>query len=220
MSLVVVACEAWATVDPSLTVRYFTREPAGDAYSFTVAGGTITSSAHSSTSGNTRALFRRNVDPLAVDAEVCATWSAATHNQQPGLALRVRTAGGGTQAITVTKNIWLGGFSIFNVHLMDTSRSPVYHQTGQRDLAGLRRSASPNDVKPYPWRACARVVGTTVSFKVWPLADPEPTWADPRYAHSVAIPATWNTPGTAGLYVGHLGPTGTLRTSDITTAAL
>jgi hypothetical protein len=217
MMLAVVACEAWATVDPSLTVRYVTREPATDAYGFAVDRAVITATAHSSTSGNSRAILHREVDAVSQDHQVCATWSAADQEQQPGLSLRVRHDDGATQAVTVTKNIWYRGFAGFNVHLMDTRWPHRYEIIGGEELLGLRRpdGTNANHVKPYPWRACARTAGPTVELKVWPVAETEPAWGDPDHGYRVAVPAAWDTPGRPGLYVGHLGPGGRLDVSDV-----
>jgi hypothetical protein len=65
---------------------------------------------------------------------------------------------------------------------------------------------------------CARVVGDTVSFIVWPLRDPEPAWNDPKYGGSVTLPAGWSQPGIPGWYVGHLEPGDSVGFTDMSTA--
>lgn len=216
---VAAACNSgFDPLDPSLSAVMITRDPANDVYGLTVADGVITAAAPATNGGiNSRAVFWRDADPVSTDQESCATWTAADHDQQPGIALRAHDVPGGTQVITVTKNIWFGAYSGVNVHLMDTSdeQRPIIQIAG-KDLPGLRRSASANDVKPYPWRGCARVVGNVVSLKIWPLAEPEPAWDDPAYGYSVTLPDDWDVvAGHAGSYIGHLRPGRSLHYRDL-----
>jgi hypothetical protein len=67
---------------------------------------------------------------------------------------------------------------------------------------------------------CARAVGSVVSFIVWPLADPQPAWGDPRYGGSVELPAGWDLEGRPGWYIGHLEPGDKAGFEDLTTAAV
>jgi hypothetical protein len=216
--LIGAGCEAWATVDPRLSVSYMSREPAHNAYNVAVDGSVITTTAHSSSGTNTRAVVERNVDGASIDQQVCATWSAPDQNQQPGLALKAQHHDG-TQAITVTKNVWYGAVTVFNVHVMDTRWPVLYVQMGQQELFGLRQPGGPNPsfAKPYPWRACARTVGGTLTLKVWPTAEPEPSWGDPLYGYSIPVPPGWDTLGRPSMYMGHMGPNAVLRTSDVET---
>lgn len=205
-------------LDPSLGAAVITRESPEEAYGLTVANDVVTAAARSSNTGsNMRVVFWRKSDPVSTDQESCATWSAADHDQQPGIALRAHDVAGGTQVITMTKNIWFSAWSIFNVHVMDSSNpDEPFVQIAGSDLPGLRLSESYNDVKPYPWRGCARVVGTTVSLKVWPVNEPEPAWDDPNYGYSVTLPAEWGvTTGRAGFYASHLRPGASLDYSDV-----
>lgn len=220
--LVVVAAACNSGVEPldaSLGAAVITRESETEAYGLSVApDGVVTATAHTTNTGaNMRVVFWRHADGSSANQESCATWSAVDHDQQPGLALRAHDVAGGTRAITITKNIWFNGYSIVNVHVMDSSRpdQPFVQIAGQ-DLPALRRSASFNDVKPYPWRACARVVGSTISVKVWPVDQPEPAWDDLDHGYSVTLPASWGiTSGRPGHYAGHLRAGASLHYSDL-----
>ena len=51
-------------------------------------------------------------------------------------------------------------------------------------------------VTPFPWHFCARVIGSKVEFKVWPVAEPlEPAWGDPTHGGSAMLPAGWSARG-------------------------
>lgn len=217
-----VACDAITPLDASLGASVITREPPDDIYGLTVSDGVVTAAAPSSnTGGNMRVVFWRAADAATTDQESCATWTAADQNQQPGIALRAHQIDTGVRVITVTKNVWLAGYSIFNVHVMDSNNAlEPYVQIGGQDLAGLRNSPFLYDVKPYPWRSCARVVGSILSLKVWPTAEPEPAWNDPSYGYSVTLPDGWGDPGRPGSYIGHLPPGGSLQHSDLTVSDL
>ncbi len=220
--LAAVACEAITPLDESLGASVITREPAADVYGLTVSGGVVTAAAPSSNTGTgMRVVFWRKADAATTDQGSCATWTAADHNQQPGIALRAHEIDKGVRVITVTKNVWFDAYSIFNVHVMDSNNeAEPYVQIAGQDLAGLRNSPDVTDVKPYPWRSCARVVGSTVSLKVWPTGEPEPAWNDPSYGYSVTLPAGWGDAGRPGSYIGHLPPGGSLEYSDLAVSDL
>lgn len=140
---------------------------------------------------------------LAVDAESCATWTEFTGPiAQAGVALRVRSAPGGAQAITVTNNIMWGARNGWNVHLWSGAEGDLIGQIVLNHAFGLTVFQTP----PLPWRVCARVVGPTLQFKAWSLAlgPGEPDWTDPGYGASFALPREWVYAGRAGWYVGHL----------------
>lgn len=126
---------------------------------------------------------------------------------QPGVALRIRTDGDRTRAITVTNNVWLGGRFIFNVHLADSGGATFSDQMsplGGFNPPGFATSVA--DLPPLPWRLCARVQGQQVRVKAWaPGRTAEPTYADPRFGATFTVPPTWVFTGKPGFYVGHLG---------------
>jgi hypothetical protein len=207
-------------LDPSLGAGMLTPE-ANDTYGLTLADGVVTASApETNTGGNTRIAFWRVADQPSTDQQTCATWvNAQSRLQQQGAALRVRSANGRTTAITVTDNIFYLARWAFNVHVMDSAAQPVFRQIASFDLGEAFRTApGAFTVWPYPWRMCARVVGDTLSFIVWPLTVPEPAWNDPRYGGSVRLPAGWGQPGIPGWYVGHLEPGDSVGFTDMTTA--
>jgi hypothetical protein len=209
MVLLAAACGPEVSpLDPSLGAAILTPD-AKDHYGLTLADGVVTASApETNTGGNTRTAFWRRADAASADHQTCATWvNAQSELQQQGAALRVRSANGRTTAITITDNIFYFARWNFNVHVMDSGAEQPFRRIAYFDLSDAFRTApGAFTVWPYPWRMCARVVGDTVSFIVWPLRDPEPAWDDPKYGGSVTLPAGWDQPGLPGWYVGHLEP--------------
>jgi hypothetical protein len=211
-------------LDPSLGAAILTGE-AKDHYGVTVADGVVTAAApESNTGGNTRIAFWRKADPASADHQTCATWTAARGEgdlYQPGAALRVRSVDGRTTAITITNNIFYLARWNFNVHVMDSAAEQPFHRIAYFDLGDAFRTGPGHfSVWPYPWRMCARVVGDTVSFIVWPLTDPEPAWDDPKYGGSVTLPAGWDQAGFPGWYIGHLEPRDSFDFTELETADL
>jgi hypothetical protein len=195
-----------------------------DIYGITVANGVTTVAAPASnTGGNTRVAFWRASDTASVDQETCATWVAGEGTwYQPGLALRVRTSPERTTAITITNNIVFGARWGFNVHVMDSGTSELFRKIGGFDLTEVFRPGGPSStaVPPLPWRICGRVVGSTVSFIVWPLTHAQPAWSDVRYGGSVTLPAGWGQAGLPGSYIGHLEPGDVMSFRDLTGRSL
>lgn len=181
-----------------------------DAYSFVAEGSKmmVAPLAYNS-GGNLRTAFWPLNGPSVADGQTCATWidQAGTIVQQ-GAALRIRTTDGWVRAITVTKNIYYGANWIFNFHTWDNSRVIPYSQFGSTTLEGMKG-------RPLPWRFCARVLGSRVEFKVWPLAEAEPPWGTTSRGGSATLPAGWSDPGRAGWYIGHLEPSGSARFEDL-----
>jgi hypothetical protein len=207
-------------LDPSLGAAFLTSE-AQDKYGLTLADGVVTASAPATnTGGNTRIAFWQAADAASLDQQTCATWvNAQSELQQQGAALRVRSVNGRTTAITITDNILYFARWNFNVHVMDSGAEQPFRRIAYFDLSdAFRTQPGAFDTWPYPWRMCARVVGDTVSFIVWPLKDPEPAWDDPKYGGSVTLPAGWDQPGNPGWYVGHLEPGDSVGFTDLATA--
>jgi hypothetical protein len=215
------AAAAITPLDASLRAGILTPE-GSDTYGLTVANGVLTAAAPATNRGaNTRVAFWQGADPASTDQQTCSTWvDAHSDFQQQGAALRVRSVAGRTTAITVTNNIYFGARWAFNVHVMDSGAARPFHQIGAFDLSTVFRPGGPTTVAvpPYAWRMCARVVGDTVSFIVWPLGHPEPAWDDPRYGGSVVLPAGWHRSGNPGWYVGHLEPGTSVGFTDMSTA--
>lgn len=210
-------------LDPSLGAGILT--PDGhDRYGLTLANGVVTAAAPTSNKGgNTRVGFWRSADQASVDQQSCATWMDPRGRfHQEGAALRVRTANGRTTAITVTNNIVYGTRWVFNVHVMDSAADPRFRQIAQFDLSEVFRPSGPGttELAPHPWRMCARAVGRTLSFIVWPLTHAEPSWDDPRYGGSVTVPTAWGAAGYPGWHVGHLEPGDSVRFAELATAVI
>ena len=153
------------------------------------------------------------------DQMSCATWAKKTGWRiQPGLAVRVVERGGRVRAVTLTKNIVFGMQSVMNVATWDTARrGEPWRKVGQYDLArGLLKNGR---LRPLPWRACLRVEGRRLSFKVWPLGrvDRVPRWGDRRYARNLRLPSAFDVPGRPGWYVGHVPSGGRLVYRNLTT---
>jgi hypothetical protein len=161
--------------------------------------------------------FWWGADAPSADHESCATFRAVDHGQQPGVALRIRSGGGRTRAITVTENLWGDAHWLFNVHVMDSGAVEPVRQVGSADLAATFLLAG-DQVRPYPWRMCARVDADLVRFVVWPADEVRPDWADPAHGGSATLPDGWEGPGRPGLYAGHLPPGRAVEFSSVSTA--
>lgn len=166
---------------------------------------TIVSAPPSNAGGNLRLALWRDAVAASADHESCATFRAVDHRQQPGIALRIRSGGGRTRAITVTKNIWADAHWVFNVHVMDSGAAEPLRLIGTADLAATFLLPG-GRVHPYPWRMCARVDAGIVRFVAWPAGGPRPDWSDRSHGGAAVLPAGWGEPGRPGLYVGHLPP--------------
>lgn len=157
--------------------------------------------------GNTRVVFAAGSPPDATDHAVCATWIAAPRLSQPGLMARWD----GTRGVSVTRNVWGGVATVFNVHWWDLNAPDRFTLLASFPLAGVGHPGPP---APLPWRACASATGPTFRFKVWPLSAPEPPDGDPCCGGTVNV--SWFGPGRPGWYAGHLQPGDSLVATDLT----
>jgi hypothetical protein len=210
-----------APIDSSLSAGVLTHDP-GDKFSLTIGStGKIKAAAYATNTGaNTRVAWWRIADPALADEESCATWKAQTQNiDQEGAALRLEPVTGGYKLITVTKNVYLGNEWVFNVHVWDTSNTVTpYTLIAQFKLKSVFKASSGQPLA-LPWSICAKAVGTTVSFIVWPSSQTPPTWGDPAYGGSVTLPSGYDYAGEAGWYFGHLQPGDHIAYSGIGTGA-
>jgi len=191
-----------------------------DSYGVAVDGDAIvTTAAATNTGGNGRILvWPRGEEPRA-DQEVCATWRSTTFEfSQQGIALRLRFDNGLGQAILITKNVWAQTYWNINVSQWRASDAPqavtLLHQFDLSEALGRGETLA-----PLPWRMCARVVGATVGFVVWPLAQDRPAWNDPRHSGEVPVPDDLMAPGVGGWFVGHLQPGQGLVYDDLSVGA-
>ena len=183
------------------------------AYQYANSGGTVTVTPVAGTSGpNLRTVFTPSGVAASTDQESCATWSDRQGQYvQMGAALRVRRGSGRLRAITVTQNVY-GWRWIFNVHVWDTASSPPMKEVGQLDFSKAL------GVPPVSrLHLCARVIGTTVQAKVWPVGQAEPTWTTRGFVGSAAVAKSWVYAGEAGWYVGHLATGDSAMFSGLTT---
>lgn len=174
------------------------------------AGGTTTD-------WNRREIYTNSRARRTTDQKACATWQSQTADQvQQGLAVRVRDAGGRLRAVTLTKNTIIGFYWQFNLLTWDTAREgDPWRAVGQFDMGDV--VVRDGALAPFPWRACLRVRGRTVAFKVWlPNREPEPSYGDDVHARSATLPRGFGAGGLPGWYVGHVPPGESTSYRDMT----
>jgi hypothetical protein len=182
----------FSSIDPPWAGRALTRDGT-DNYS--LASSATLSAGASNSGGNTRTVWWDDSQSGLTDEQSCATWVSETNAiDQQGAALRITN----DRAITVTKNIYLYGTWIFNVHVWDSSGET---QLASFDLASVFRLDG-NNVVALPWDLCARVTGNTLTFIAWVDGQPQPT----SHGGTVTLPGGWVYAGAAGFYTGHLQP--------------
>ncbi|MCU1499665.1 MAG: hypothetical protein JWM47_3618 [Acidimicrobiales bacterium] len=187
-----------------------------DRYAFRATARGVQVTAPRTNSGqNLRVVFWRPGSPVGATSQTCATWSSqAADGVQQGAALRIRVSPGRVRAITVTKNIWQHATWGFNFHTWDSDRPQPWQHFGGVEVENLR---SGRQVKPLPWRFCARIRDRSVEVKVWPTDRAEPAWGDPAWGGSKVLPAGWEAPGVTGWFIGHLPPGGTATLDNLAT---
>jgi hypothetical protein len=194
------------TSSAPLTSRVLTPDGAA-ALSIAKAGGTVTMTAPvtSHAASNLREVFWPAGAASQTDQETCATWASQSDDRaQEGLALRITDISGDVRALTVTKNVIYGVWWDFNVHTWDSQASQPFTQIAQFDYSAVVITGGSAET-PFPWRACARATGATLTFKLWvPALEAEPSWSDPAYVHSTTIPSGYLNAGQAGWYIGHV----------------
>ena len=198
----------------SCTTRV-TRDCSGYTYA-TPSPGTVVVTAPKSSGANNREFFWGLRGRGEADLTVCATFSSGDGIDQQGIALRLNaTASGGTTGITVTRNIWMDAFNVFNFHVWNTAADPStpFTQFGSKVIRGL-----PVRRPVYPLRMCARAVSTTdeVEFVVWTSGQKEPTWGSTTQGGEARIPAGAPSSGRGGWFAGHLTPGTSMTYRDLT----
>lgn len=168
------------------------------------------SAADTNVGGNTRLIAWRAGGPAATTGTACISVQQWSWPAQEGVALRVSSDGGRTRAVTVTKNVWAHATTVFNVHVWDTGRAGA----PMSKLASFDMAHELGGDASSPHRICARIVGPTLSFKVWSTTDTEPEWNNAA-TRTVRLPADVPREGSFGVYVGHVEPGDTLRVHDI-----
>ena len=148
--------------------------------------------------------------------ESCQTWASANGLLvQQGIALRIAPTADGREirAITVTKNVWMLGYWLFNVHVWDTRHKHPFTLVTSVDLS----KQLGRDLFTYPWHICARVNGDVLQFVVWTTDHVQPPWSDADAVQRVQLPAGSTYRGRAGWYIGHLGPRDVATFTDLWT---
>ena len=172
-------------------------------YEFESASDGRTVNVHSppGTGRNLRMVWRMSATPASRDHQACDTWGATDGPiAQQGVALRVVDENGSvSRAICVMKNIWMGGNWIFNAIGFDHGSFALL------GMVDLSVTFDPDGlVAALPWRMCARVQGSTLTWKVWPTSRSEPAWDDDAFGTTITLPADWVYEGRPGFYLGHL----------------
>lgn len=215
-------CNEIAPLDPGLRAAFITVD-ADDDFGIAVDGDVTTvTAAPTNTDANTRLVLWRSSTPRTADQRSCVSWTeegtAADHAVQPGVALRIRSSAGRTQAIVVTKNVFHYGFWTYDVHLMDSAAEQPFVLIGRVNLIDVVLRSGV--LAPSPWRLCAQVVGDALSMKLWPGDVDEPAWSDGVHGAGLVLPPGWDEPGAAGWYAGHVGPGQALELTDPTVTQL
>jgi hypothetical protein len=193
----------------------------GAHYSYVTDDDRLTISApKQSPDWNRREVFHRPGAPVTRDQTTCATWASQSGGMaQEGLAVRIREDGDRTRALTLTKNTIFRVHWTFNLLTWDTARrGEAWRWLAQYDMsAAVGRSV--HHLYRLPWRACLRVTGHRVAFKVWPLGRvSRPGWHDRTYARHTRLPRSFDAPGRPGWYVGHVPAGGDVVYRDLTTS--
>lgn len=165
---------------------------------------------------NRREVYTRPEAPRVTDQRACATWeSQSVRTVQQGLAVRVRTAGGRTRAVTVTKNTFAHYSWYFNVLTWDTRRrGDPWRKVAQFDMSDV--VSHQRKLRTLPWRVCVRARGRVVALKVWlPRREARPRWDDPTHVRRTRVPRRFVYPGAPGWYVGHVPAGETTTYTDL-----
>jgi hypothetical protein len=178
--------------------------------------GAVVVTAPRSSGANNREFFWGESDRDAVDLTVCATFADGEGIDQQGIGLRLNvTATGSTTGITVTRNIWMDQFDVFNFHVWNTGAytSSPFTLFSSNLISGL-----PSRSALYPLRMCARTVAATdeVEFVVWTRGQTQPPWGSTTEGGEARIPAGAPSSGRGGWFAGHLTPGTSMTYRDLT----
>ncbi len=170
------------------------------------APGAVVVTAPRSSGGNNREFFWDKSGRVDADATVCATFATGRGIDQQGIVLRLHDApDAGITGITVTRNIWVGVFDVFNFHVWNTEKGPgsPFTQFGSTTISEL-----PVTPAVYPLNMCARAVTTTdeVQFVVWTKGQSRPRWGNQIQGGEARMPAGAPSTGRGGWFAGHLVP--------------
>lgn len=200
-------------VSPELGMLVLTDDVAGTYDVITPAANAVTISASTnpdpnywSTAWNHRLVTWRHSDGAAKDGKVCADFASAEAFAQEGLALRVTS----TRAITVTKNIYGGFNSTFNINLWSLQAPQILETPFQFNFQKVF-GGNP----PQPWHMCANVVGRLLILQVMPLRHGSDNLLIERGFVLVGLPEGWDYPGHFGVYGGHVRARQSIRYGNL-----
>ncbi|HEY7938628.1 MAG TPA: hypothetical protein VID05_02280 [Acidimicrobiales bacterium] len=204
--------------DPPLPLAHATlTKEAADRYQYLHVRRYLTVRAPvTNVGGETRQVYWPARAQPSTTQESCETWSSANGPlDQQGVALRIApTADGrGLRAFTITKNVWMLGYWLFNVHVWDTRHKHPFTLLASFDV----EPQLGRDVFTYPWHICARVRGDVLQFVVWTTDHLQPSWSDAKAVHRVRLPPGSTYRGRAGWYIGHLGASDVATFTDLWT---
>jgi hypothetical protein len=185
-------------------------------YSYaTPSPGTVVVTAPKSSGGNNREFFWGRNGRRQADATVCATFDSGRGIDQQGVIVRLNSSpNGGVTGISVTRNIWLDVFDVFNFHVWSTAKDPAspFTQFGSVVVRDL-----PVTPAVYPLSMCVRTVAATdvIQFVVWTRGQAPPKWGSARQGGEAHIPAAAPSTGLGGWFAGHLDPGTTMTYTDL-----
>jgi hypothetical protein len=177
--------------------------------------GTVVVSASRSSAINNREFFWSRSGPVGADQSVCATFVNGRGFDQQGIVLRLtRLAGNRVTGITVTRNVWMGAFDVFNFHVWDTraGSDSAFLMFGSTIVPTL-----PIAPAVYPLHLCARTVTTTnvVQFVAWTPGQARPDWGSSASGGQATIPVGAPSSGHGGWFAGHLKPGTSMTYTDL-----
>jgi hypothetical protein len=216
------ACSSGSPVDtasaqsgPSTCISRVTPDCSEYTYS-SPRSGTVVVTAPPSSAANNREFFWGPGGLSRPDLTVCATFVNGAGFDQQGIVLRlIPLANGHVSGITVTRNVWLSEFDVFNYHVWNTRTDPQspFTQFGSTVVRTL-----PIAPAVYPLHLCARTVtaSDTVQFVVWTAGQPRPPWGSTSQGGEAVIPSGAPASGLGGWFAGHLRPGTSMTFSDLT----
>jgi len=178
--------------------------------------GTVVVTAPRSSASNNREFFWSAGGPSRPDLTVCATFVSGAGFDQQGVVLRLNVlAGGRVSGVTVTRNVWMSAFDVFNYHVWNTLADPAqpFTQFGSTVVRALPIAPS-----VYPLHLCARTVTATdtVQFVVWTAGQSRPPWGSTVQGGQATIPPGAPASGQGGWFAGHLLPGTSMAYGDLT----
>ena len=185
--------------------------PDGTPYTYNNdVAGVMLVTASTTTGGNDREFLWDGSSPIEADSTVCAQFYNGTGTDQQGIALRISESNGNYEAITVTRNVYLGDWSYINFHTWNTDPTFVASNGGSPftlfSTVDLSEYLGTTPEPIYPLDMCARTVGDLAQFIVWKASDPQPAWGSTTQGGQATIPSAAPAAGQGGWFAGHLAP--------------